>query len=321
MAKAKKTEKTVQSAGTKYKAYDLLVQDLITYTKLGHNVMLVGKHGVGKTSAIQDACKQAGLKLWYKSAPLMDPEIDFGGIPIPNKEKGVLEFFSVPELFEAEVIFMDELNRASPRTLNMIFEIVQFKTINGKPLPKLKAIHTGINPPGQGQYDVQQLDDALIDRFHAFIDVVPEYPQVPMRKVLGEGPAEAAFESWYTEHVKNVYVPPRRLVYAAMAFAAGMPLERAFNDPQVPVARLREMLGNLKVSAAGIEKAESAGPPPIWMEEKFQKALNDPSLAQATEDLAEAMKAANITPEMVWDKMAELRKLRAEYEAKHGPIT
>lgn len=301
--------------------YDILVQDLIRYTQLGQNVMLVGKHGVGKTSAIQDACKAAGLKLWYKSAPLMDPEIDFGGIPIPNKKTGTLDFFSVPELFEAEVIFMDELNRASPRTLNMIFEIVQFKRINGKPLPKLKAIHTGINPPGQGQYDVQQLDDALMDRFHAFIEVKAEFPTVILERILGaQSPVVGIFKQWWEDHCRNVFVSPRRVEYAALAFVAGMPLERVFTDKSVPMARLREMLNAAKRTEVGVQEVKAAEPPPIWMEKEFQDALNAPNLAQANKELAAALKASKITPKMVWDKLVEIRKLRAEYEAVNGPI-
>lgn len=252
--------------------FDQLVADIKAYTTLGQNVCLVGKHGVGKTAAVLEACKQAGLTLWYKSAPLMDPDIDFGGVPIPNKETKSLEFYTAPELLEAEVIFMDELNRASPRVLNMLFEIVQFKSINGKKLKKLKAVHTGINPPGGGQYDVQTLDDALVDRFHAFIDVAPAYPDVVMLQYLTAA-ENNVFKTWWTSQLtgKGVYVSPRRLVYAAEAYKANMPLERAFTDAKVPVGRLREALAAVRLTTANVTQAKPAGPPPVWMEEKFQK--------------------------------------------------
>lgn len=284
--------------------FEQVVDTIIANTQLNRNVMLLGKHGVGKTAAITEACKRMGLTLWYKSAPLMDPDIDFGGIPVPNKKSMTLDFFTQPQLFEAEVIFLDELNRAPSRTLNMIFEIVQFRTINGKALPKLKAIHTGINPPGEGQYDVQQLDDALLDRFHAFVALQPQFPEAVIRPVLGA--QTDVLKEWWEKYCTAVYVAPRRLVYVAEAIKAGLAIEHCFTNSAVPVGRLREMLavGTMTQKVVPVEI-------PIWEEEQFQRALNHPDLVKEHQELAKILKEAGITPEQVWDKVKELRALRA----------
>ena len=290
--------------------FDSVVDTIVANTELNRNVMLMGKHGVGKTAAIIAACKRRGWTLWYKSAPLMDPDIDFGGIPVPNKKTQTLDFFVQPQLFEAEVIFLDELNRAPQRTLNMIFEIVQFRTINGKPLPRLKAIHTGINPPGEGQYDVQQLDDALLDRFHAFLSMAPEFPEAVIRPILGA--ATDTLQAWWTQYCTDVYVAPRRLVYVAEAIRAGLPLEHCFTNSAVPVGRLREMLGASAMGAQKIVPVEI----PIWEEEQFVRAYNHPALKKEHEELAKILKEAGITPEQVWAKVAELREIRARKGVK-----
>jgi len=51
------------------------------------NVLMIGKHGVGKTAMVQDAFERHGLKWKYFSASTMDPWVDFVGIPREMKQK------------------------------------------------------------------------------------------------------------------------------------------------------------------------------------------------------------------------------------------
>jgi len=53
------------------------------------------------------------------------------------------------------MLFFDELNRAHPKVLNAVFELVQFRSINGDKLPRLQCVIAAINPPGAG-YHVQE---------------------------------------------------------------------------------------------------------------------------------------------------------------------
>lgn len=286
--------------------FDEIKSYIKQYIERGQNVMLMGKHGVGKTAAVNLACQELGLKVWYASAPLLDPDIDFGGIPVPNKKTGTLDFFAKPELFEAEVLFLDELNRASPRTLNMLFEVVQFKSVHGRVLPKLKAVITGINPPGSGAYDVQQLDDALLDRFHAFIEVKPEFPEFVLARFMSERQVKIVGE-WYGEYLTDTYVSPRRLEYAMQMFVSGMPLEHAFTDPKVPVGRLREMLGAEELKAAQVERVAEPWEK-VWLEPKFQTVINHPELQADHEELVRILKELGISTEDVWKRVYEERE-------------
>ena len=203
------------------------------------NLLLVGPHGAAKTSVVKAAAE--GRKLLYWSGPLVDPDVDIGGLPMPDEKTGTVRFFTPPELAEAEIIFIDELNRASPRALNMFFELLQFRSIHGKPLPKLKAVWAAINPP-TGSYDVEKLDVALMDRFHAYFQVNPEYNADYLAQWVALPLAEALV-AWVVEDVHDShYVSPRRLEYVARLHAAGMAWEDAFDTPALPVAELRERL-------------------------------------------------------------------------------
>lgn len=51
------------------------------------NVLLVGKHGVGKTAMVQDAFDRHKLRWRYFSASTMDPWVDFVGIPREMKQR------------------------------------------------------------------------------------------------------------------------------------------------------------------------------------------------------------------------------------------
>jgi MoxR-like ATPase len=287
--------------------FDNLVTTIEAYTKAGLNIMLMGRHGVGKTAAIRAAAQNLKMKMAYWSAPLMDPDIDLGGIPVPNKKTGSLDFFRNPELDSVEIIFLDELNRASPRTLNMVFELVQFKSVHGKVLPNLKCVHTGINPPGAGAYDVQQLDDALLDRFHAFLTVEPEFPTSIIMPILGEAKT-AAMLTWYTRLDSSKYVAPRRLEYAAKLHALGMPMAHAFLDGALPVGALEAALGRAELTRARIETAAPAAKIP-WSDAEDQAVLNNPDLKELNEAFTKYLSENGISSEQLWEKVLELRAM------------
>ena len=163
-------------------------------------VIVVGDSGVGKTYLIKKAADKYGLKLAIFTGPTMDPFVDLIGIPSvvddtsPKKEmipadqfpelsdthgkefetlpvkKQKLEFIRSLNLSEANVLFLDEVNRAPMATQNAVFELVQDRKINGVPLPNLKAVWMAINPPrAELVRKVQELEDALQGRIHEII--------------------------------------------------------------------------------------------------------------------------------------------------------
>lgn len=213
---------------------------LETYIDNGFNILLQGKHGVGKTALLNQACEGLGLNLKYYSASSLDPYTDLVGIPeFITTESGerVIRSVRPQEINEAEVVFFDELNRADPKVLNAVFELIQFRSINGEKLPNLKCVVAAQNPP-DGDYTVDSLDPALADRFQICIDIKPEVSLNYLKTVLQDDTAEALVR-WHKDHGKKAdYVSPRRIemignVWEATgdkaSLAAAMPVGGTFD--------------------------------------------------------------------------------------------
>lgn len=186
---------------------------LQTYITNGFNILLQGQHGVGKTMILNQACDSLGLKLKYYSASSLDPYTDLVGVPeFVTNENGdrVLRSVRPQEINDAEVVFFDELNRADTKVLNAVFELIQFKSINGEKLPNLKCVVAAQNPP-DGEYTVDTLDPALADRFHICLDIKPEVSLTYLKSVLKEDTAQALVK-WHRDHGKKAdYISPRRI--------------------------------------------------------------------------------------------------------------
>lgn len=210
------------------------------------NVLLIGLHGVGKTEAILSLVREKGLVLKYYSCSTLDPFTDLVGVPTPRKYceaddvwfatsqetcphcnsrlvKESLKMVRPLDIDAAELIFFDEFNRADDKTLNAIFEIIQFRAINGERLPNVKACWAAMNPP-DGDYKVTDLDPALIDRFDVFIDIQAK-PQVAYMTQYIPRPIAQALYSWWGEHnqarrgIEN-YISPRRLMKIGEVYMA-----------------------------------------------------------------------------------------------------
>lgn len=186
---------------------------LQTYIENEFNVLIQGKHGIGKTMVLTEACKNLGLNLKYYSASSLDPYTDLVGVPefITNESgERVLRSVRPQEINDAEVVFFDELNRADPKVLNAVFELIQFRTINGEPLPNLKCVVAAQNPP-EDEYHVESLDAALADRFQITLEIEPELSPSYLRTVLQEDTVDALVK-WHKSHGERVsYVSPRRV--------------------------------------------------------------------------------------------------------------
>jgi Holliday junction resolvasome RuvABC ATP-dependent DNA helicase subunit len=211
-----------------------LLEKLIQYAKAGDiNVMLIGTHGIGKTSLFNEVVKQLGLKSKYYSTPTLDPWVDVVGVPVPEKETGTLRFYRPKSLEEAEIVFFDELNRAHPRVLNSVLEIVQFKTINGVKLPNLKMVWCAINPPG-GDYQVEDLDPALIDRFQVYIQMPASIDLAYMKTKMNENVAKILSE-WWDEDLNDEqrkHITPRRIEYIGNMISRQIPWKDAIPKGQ-----------------------------------------------------------------------------------------
>lgn len=153
------------------------------YAKEGYNVLLSGKHGVGKTAIIKEVFGEVfgeHNESWmYFSSSTIDPWVDFIGIPKNYTTPDGKEVFKIipPERLtgdeKIEAMFFDEINRADDKTLNALMELIQFKSINGRKFPHLKCIWAAENPANDedNEYKVTELDPAQKDRFQIQLNI------------------------------------------------------------------------------------------------------------------------------------------------------
>ena len=236
------------------------------------NVMLVGKHGVGKTARILGKWDERNINYLYFSASTMDPFVDFVGVPKemtdPETGEAYLGFVRPQALNDEslEALFFDEYNRSPKKTRNAVMELIQFKSINGRKFPNLKFIWVAINPDDDEDetYDVEIMDAAQSDRFHMRIDVPYEASASYFVKKY-PGSVGASAVGWWnalTEKGRKK-ISPRRLDYAVDAYTKGASKSalKSFFPTGVNVAEFVKALasGDLKskiVDAIGTKNSD-----------------------------------------------------------------
>src|ERR1700692_346265 len=199
-------------------------KDLQKFLDNNMNVLIEGPHGVGKTEILKELFNKNNLKWKYFSSPTIDVWTDFVGVPratIPD-ENGTLHLEMIlPKDFahdEVEALFFDEFNRAQDKTTNAVMELLQFKSINGKKFNNLKVVWAAINPYTEDEvYQVQPLDPAVRDRFHAHLQIRQDWIDSSYFKKK-YGKVSEIFVKWWKENEVYRLVSPRRLDYAMQAY-------------------------------------------------------------------------------------------------------
>lgn len=197
------------------------------YVKNNLNVLFEGKHGIGKSSIILDCFTRNNLKFLYFSTSTMDPWVDFIGIPKEKKAESGHSYIDLirPKAIAddtVEAIFFDEFNRSPKKVRNAVMELLQFKSINGKKLSNLKIIWGAINPDDDEddlKFDVEKLDPAQRDRFHAHIYLPYAIDIDYFNKKYGPTITDIVNRWWkdLDKDIKNK-VSPRRMEYALDIF-------------------------------------------------------------------------------------------------------
>lgn len=221
-------------------------------TKFPHgiNIMLTGRHGTGKTEAVKALCKRHGLTLLVFSGPTMDAYTDLVGLPVTRigaDGREVVVKIPPSGVLDAEVILIDEPNRAEPAVLNALFELLQSRTVNGR-ASNARLVFSCINPADDDSYHVGQLDAAFESRYHLRVKFTPN----PIAEVIAERVdlplAKAAVEWWNTSNheKREAYISPRTLTALACAWSV-VPtvdtLNRALPDGTVAdTGRLHKLL-------------------------------------------------------------------------------
>lgn len=233
-------------------AINAIEQRLNFYAQHGYNVLLEGRHGVGKTKIIEKTFDTMGWNYHVLNASTIDPYMDFIGVPTRQiDEKKAIEYLEMilPKQFafdELDGLFLDEINRGRKETLNGLLDIIQNKSIKNKQLKRLKVIWAAQNPyfedmdESEQIYNVKPLDPALKDRFHVFIDVPYQINKQYLKTKYGN--LSKPFIEWWQELPEELSYScsPRRLDYAIQIFSdGGVNYLSDVLDKKLPVSNLK----------------------------------------------------------------------------------
>lgn len=140
---------------------------LLDITPANHNIMLVGRHGIGKSQILTDYYAGKGMPVVALFLGQMSDPGDLIGIPNKNEETGKTDFMP-PYWFPLDgkpiVLFLDELNRARPEILQTIMDLALNRKLAGRRLPEGSRIISAVN--AGDQYQLSDLDPALVSRFN-----------------------------------------------------------------------------------------------------------------------------------------------------------
>lgn len=145
------------------------LQQILAITPSEQNIMLVGKHGIGKSQIINEYFQNQGIKVVILFLGQMSDPGDLIGLPRMNEKSGHTEFMP-PSWFPCDntpiVLFLDELNRARPEILQSIMDLTLNKRLAGRALPQGSRIISAIN--SGDEYQLTDLDPALVSRFNVY---------------------------------------------------------------------------------------------------------------------------------------------------------
>lgn len=152
------------------------LKETLELTPSDQNIMLVGKHGIGKSEILTSFFNSKGLKVVTLFLGQMADPGDIIGIP-SKVEKQDAEGkatsrtdFTPPYWFPQDgqpiVLFLDELNRARPEILQTVMDLTLNRKLAGKALPEGSHVISAVND-GE-EYQLTDLDPALVSRFNIY---------------------------------------------------------------------------------------------------------------------------------------------------------
>lgn len=142
---------------------------ILDNTPSEQNIMLVGKHGIGKSRILEEYFSARGQKVVTLFLGQMSDPGDLIGLPEKNSKTGRTDFM-LPYWFPVDdkpvVLFLDELNRARPEVLQTVMDLTLNRKLAGKSLPKGSRIISAVN--NGNEYQLTDLDPALVSRFNIY---------------------------------------------------------------------------------------------------------------------------------------------------------
>lgn len=134
------------------------------------NIMLAGKHGIGKSEILTNFFSSKGMKTTTLFLGQMSDPGDLIGLPRLDEKTGKTVFMP-PYWFPTDnqpiVLFLDELNRARPEVLQTIMDLALNRRLAGRELPEGSRLISAVNDGDE--YQLTELDPALISRFNIYL--------------------------------------------------------------------------------------------------------------------------------------------------------
>jgi hypothetical protein len=147
------------------------------YIEKRHSVHLWGAPGIGKSDIVRQIAAELNIKLIEFRANLREP-VDCRGIPVADLTTGVTRWLVPDELPRADrdgefgILFLDELNTASPQMQAALFQLVLERRLGDYVLPPGWTIIAAGNRVSD-RAAAQRMPTALRNRF-AHIYVTPD---------------------------------------------------------------------------------------------------------------------------------------------------
>ena len=142
---------------------------LLEVTPTWQNIMLAGRHGIGKSQILTRYFKEKGIPVKTLFLGQMSDPGDLLGLPNKDEKTGKTVFMP-PYWFPVDgqpiVLFLDEINRARPEILQTVMDLVLNRKLAGRELPEGSRIIAAGND-GE-EYQLTDLDPALVSRFNIY---------------------------------------------------------------------------------------------------------------------------------------------------------
>ncbi len=147
----------------------LELQEVLKLTPADQNIMVSGRHGIGKSELIRTCYTAMGLAVeGFFLGQMSDPG-DLIGLMHKDETSGRSVFLPPywwPAANQPIVLFLDELNRARPEILQAVFDLALNRRLAGKSLPPGSRVVAAINHGDE--YQLTELDPALLSRFNLY---------------------------------------------------------------------------------------------------------------------------------------------------------
>ncbi len=144
--------------------------EVLRLTPPAQTIMLIGKHGIGKSEIITGFyAQEKGIHVVAFFLGQMSDPGDLIGLMHKDEQSGRSVFLPPywwPVDGQPIVLFLDELNRARPEILQAVHELVLNKMLAGKQLPAGSIVIAAVNEGDE--YQLTDLDPALVSRFNLY---------------------------------------------------------------------------------------------------------------------------------------------------------